>query len=299
MKKCKSYTITIVLLIIGYYSWSIYTFPFSRKETKAIEVDKIFILNLDRSTERFSRIKAELDGLNLPMDYERFSAIDGRKVKLVDTKTNQIISGGEVLDQKLLLKGEYKIICSDDFSGDFLPLKINMVNFPTRLIGEIGCACSHKKIWKEIIKRGYKNVIIFEDDMHFLANFKEGLYNILHNTPKDYELIYLFYINVGNAYKIKSKDKILQFILNTIESKLENKYLKKVRRNISLAAAYLLNENAAKKLFSNYNEYEPADEIIRHLIEAGNLTSYSTKPKIINACLSFDSTCQTDIGYFK
>lgn len=299
MNKLKSYLLILAIIVISYYSWRIYSFPFSSRDSQILKVDKIFVLNLERSTKRYERIKSELDDLKLPIDYERFLAIDGRKVKLVNIANNEIITGEEVLNNRLLLKGEFKIICSEDFSGDFAPLKINMVNYHNRLIGEIGCACSHKKIWQEINKRGYKNVIVFEDDIHFLAKFKEELANILSNSPKDYEFTYLFFMNIGNSYKIKSKDKLLQFILNYIESKLENKYLKKVRRNITLAAAYILNDNAAKKLFLNYNEFEPADHIIQHLIESNTINAYATKEKIINACLSFDEKCETEIGLFK
>ena len=296
MKKWKFYLLILTIIVISYYSWRIYNFPFPSRETQMVKVDKIFVLNLDRSVERLSRIKTELENLDLPIDYERFSAIDGKKVKLINTENNEIITGEEVLSKRLLLKGEFRIICSDDFIGDFQPLKINMVNYHNRLIGEIGCACSHKKIWQEIIKRGYKNVIVFEDDIHFLSNFKEELFNILNNSPKDYDFTYLFFMNIGNSYKIKSKDKMLQSILNYIESKIENKYLKKVRRNIALTAAYIINENAAKKLFLNYKEFEPADHIIQHLIESNIINAYASKPKIIKACLAFDSKCQTDIG---
>jgi len=35
-------------------------------------------------------------------------------------------------------------------------------------MGEIGCFLSHYFIWKDMIDKGYKEIIVFEDDLRFL-----------------------------------------------------------------------------------------------------------------------------------
>lgn len=72
---------------------------------------------------------------------------------------------------------------------------------------EYGCSDSHIRIWRDIVKNGYKTVLIFEDDVHILPHFKARLAAVLD----DLELVPDWdYINLGRlAWKI-GNEKITQ-----------------------------------------------------------------------------------------
>lgn len=97
-----------------------------------------YVLNLDRSKERYQKIKPLVDQLNFP--YKRFSAVDGSALnneefnKVVDSKTYNNLMG-------------------------HLPKK-----------GTIGCSLSHIKIWKEFLNSKYAYALIIEDDVRFLPD---------------------------------------------------------------------------------------------------------------------------------
>ncbi|WAR30593.1 GLT25-like protein [Mya arenaria] len=61
-------------------------------------------------------------------------------------------------------------------------------------MGEIGCFLSHYFIWKDMLEKGYKDVVVFEDDLRFEPYFRSKLNHIMklvkHTVP-DWDLIYL------------------------------------------------------------------------------------------------------------
>jgi GR25 family glycosyltransferase involved in LPS biosynthesis len=224
--------------------------------------------------------------------------VDGKKIKLVNIETKEVITGEEAFNNTKLLQGEFNIICSDEYSGDFNPVKLNLTSFHPRTIGEIGAACSHKKIWQEIVTKGYKNTLILEDDANFIAGFKKRLDNVMNNLPLDYEFVYLFAINIGDSYSIKNKDKILQTILRITDKKRENKFVKQARRNITSAVGYIVTQEGAQKLLDGFKNYYRVDKNIIELIENNKLIAYVTKPLLLDACLAQNKECETTIGTF-
>lgn len=40
-------------------------------------------------------------------------------------------------------------------------------------LGEVGCFLSHYNIWKDTLEQGYREAIIFEDDIHFEPYFRK------------------------------------------------------------------------------------------------------------------------------
>ena len=173
--------VTIFLVIVLLFN------SYQNSNTKSEKLDKIYVINLDRSIDRYKAISSKLDALHLPAEYTRFSAIDGKKSKFINVDTKEIITAGESFINRETLKGNFDIICSDQYSGNFNTVKIDLKKFHPRTLGEIGIACSHKKIWQEIVNKGYKNTFILEDDMDFITGFKDHLNQLMNNLPNDYE----------------------------------------------------------------------------------------------------------------
>lgn len=94
-----------------------------------------YIINLDRSQERYEQILPLVKSLNLP--YERISAVDGYKLTDEDLK--------KVVDFKMY--GQY------------------LGHMPKN--GTIGCTLSHIALWKRFLASNFKYALVFEDDVIF------------------------------------------------------------------------------------------------------------------------------------
>ena len=124
------------------------------------QVPKYYI-NLDRSKDRNNVMKEEIAKYSVK-NIERFPAVDGRLLKNVN-------------------KGE--------INGYTYQVK-NNIKLP-----ELGATLSHLLLIKKIYDLKLDYALIMEDDMHFsLAPYWEkSLQDLIKETPKDWELLYLTY----------------------------------------------------------------------------------------------------------
>ena len=288
--------LTIFLLIASLFN------SYQNSNTKSEKLDKIYVINLDRSVNRYKTISSKLDALHLPIGYTRFSAIDGQKIKFVNIDTKETIIASESFINRKNLKGKFDIICSNQYSGGFNTVRIDLKKFNPRTLGEIGIACSHKNIWQEIVNNGYRNTLILEDDMNFIDGFKYRLDQLMNTLPNDYEYLYLFSMHAGGeAPKYSSNPKISKLINSLIKfkDKISYKLAKRIRGQRVMASGYIISQQGAKKLLDNFNKYETVDHYVRKFIQSGRLISYETKPQLLNGCITNnDINCDTTIGIF-
>ena len=105
----------------------------------ALEDFEFYVINLDRSQERWQRINAHLQSLGLVA--QRISAVDAAQY-----------------DSVFLSKHYSKILNKESF---FIGLKL----------AEIGCFLSHRKALKAFLADSTKNyAVILEDDVEFVAD---------------------------------------------------------------------------------------------------------------------------------
>jgi GR25 family glycosyltransferase involved in LPS biosynthesis len=114
-------------------------------------VDKVFVINLDKDTERLASIDKQLRSCNV--QYERFSGILGKHVGN-DSRLTPFCAQ----------------FCTDGIKG---------------------CALSHRTIWEEAISNKYKAVMVLEDDVVVPPNFQDKVRDIFQRVPDDWEVIYL------------------------------------------------------------------------------------------------------------
>ncbi len=115
--------------------------------------DKIFIINLDERTDRWNDIVNEFEKMGIsPEKYERFSAIKPKFEDLPKEWYNKLVSPHR-----------------------FIPQYIQAT---------IGCKMSQYEVIKIAKNRGYKNVLICEDDICFTQS-KEETWNILKEAIKE------------------------------------------------------------------------------------------------------------------
>lgn len=145
-------------------------------------IPPIFVMNLDRSKDRWERASEEMKkaGLNV----QRFSAVDGKK-----------LSNEELMQDTTLL------------ARCLQPR------------GVIGCYLSHRKFWKMVVRENISAAIIFEDDIQLIDNFKPQLieslqslnFHIQYNdTAFTYDVILLGAI--GKTY-LNKKSSLITIIL--------------------------------------------------------------------------------------
>ncbi|XP_069121239.1 procollagen galactosyltransferase 1-like isoform X1 [Argopecten irradians] len=127
--------------------------------------DEIYMINLVRRPQRRERMLRSLKELGLQVTI--FDAIDGRELNA--TYLEKL--GVEMMDGY-----------ADPYAGRKLTM------------GEIGCFLSHYFIWKEILDKGLKTTLVFEDDVRFEPYFKTKLRRLLAEVEQlvpDWDLLYL------------------------------------------------------------------------------------------------------------
>ena len=94
---------------------------------------KIFLINLDKRTDRLAFVQNQLDAIQLP--FERIAAVYGADLT---------VEQQALFDQKRFVLEQKK----------------------AAVPGEIGCAMSHRGIWQQMVQQQLPYALILEDDIH-------------------------------------------------------------------------------------------------------------------------------------
>lgn len=125
--------------------------------------DHIYVINLDKDIQRLKRIEQIFEKLGI--QFERFSAIYGKN---------------KVNDYKKLFKKPWN-------SWEKKMNRAAKIKRPT----VYGCLLSHREIVKNAIKKGYKRILIFEDDIIANKSIKKLLIKNRRLLRNKWKLIYL------------------------------------------------------------------------------------------------------------
>ena len=125
----------------------------------SIDDVKIFVINLDKSIDRWNRLNPLLKDLGI--EHERISGVLGAA----------------------LPDSEKQTLVDHDQYNNFMSIKADN--------GTIGCYMSHIKVWKEFLKSGYKYAIVMEDDINFTPGELKTVIDDLKNTDRDWDIVSL------------------------------------------------------------------------------------------------------------
>lgn len=174
---------------------------------------KTYVLNLDKRLDRWEKFKNKAIDLK-NFNYERFSSIDGSKLK----STPQL--------QRIFDGNDYNM-----------------------RVGLVGCAMSHIKLYIELLYSDYDVFCIFEDDIDFTPRFDKKLlhvYNQIKITDWDILLLgnhlYLQYITEDVYNKIK-----MPFI-----EKWDK--ITSLSKSVGGTGGYLISKKGAQKLLDIINK---------------------------------------------
>ena len=139
----------------------------------SIGLSDIYVINLERRTDRMQIMKQQLDILNLP--FTRFSAIDGVLIKasIIDHAETDIKFHPETM------------IRFDWIEKQLLSIKKNVMSY-----GSIGCWQSHLQIYFKIRDKAEKTgidgpVLILEDDALVDKKLPNSIKEYLKLLPHD------------------------------------------------------------------------------------------------------------------
>lgn len=188
---------------------------------------KTFVINLNERVDRMKHVDEQCKRLGI--EYERFSAINGKELNLDELDSSLVSERG-----KLFAKGGGK-------------RKWGLTLTP----GAIGCALSHKFIWELSALEG---VIVLEDDINIMEDFKQRIDEVMKEIPQDWDLCYL-----GSHIKQKLLDEAKKpffvprgQVNGTIGYMISPKGIKKIREK-----CFPLSENQIDTtLYSNFKKWQ-------------------------------------------
>ena len=255
----KRFIAFVVLLVVAFFMNLLgsYRPNNSTKKLTHENIDRVYVLNMDRSVERRKEYESLLtkyfDSKLFGKNFQqiRFKCTDAKFTIIVkDMKTGEKIDGVEFLKGKRNFEFGKLYHIYDKQEPDFV-VKYRPNKNGKRLItmGEIGATMSHLRALRDVVKNEYSNSIIFEDDFVFFKpeSFYEDFDRMLENTPRDYDLIkFDIFTSSGrmpNPY-IRFREKIKSYITNGT-----NKYLNKQNgKKFWMMSSYMISYAGAKKI---------------------------------------------------
>ena len=225
--------------------------------------DKIFIITIARATERHEKINIHLQGLNFEFLYG---------VDRLDLNEQQLIADGIYNKQ--------------------MAQKHHLWNEPM-LSGQIACSWSHKKVYEQQVKHGYKRVLVLEDDVIIHQVGIDLFPLMIEELPNDWELLYFDYhkrTENNNAAKYRKLIYRIQHFLgrnNWTPHMISHLYAEPFSTHLKKAgyheftSAYAITLNAAQKLLKLQTPISfIADNLLGYAITNQHINGYLTIPRL-------------------
>jgi glycosyltransferase involved in cell wall biosynthesis/GR25 family glycosyltransferase involved in LPS biosynthesis len=191
---------------------------------ESVEVDQIYYINLDKRMDRNQHVLNQFKKAKIPLNkIRRFTAIDG--------------------DTYLFTEKEYSLFKNAFYMKTPSAKKI------------MGNQLSHFYIFKDMIMRGYKNILILQDDVVFRDEFINHLNSVVHSIPSDSEIINIgihshCYYNEFKAYDLTKSDDYI----HTEKEKI-NDFVSKWKPTIQpCSLSYILTLKGAEEMIKHFEE---------------------------------------------
>lgn len=235
--------------------------------------DKVYVITLQRATDRHAHTQQELEGLH----YELFYGKDKQAFSVDDIKQKGIYS--EALARRRHRYGK------------------------AMQPGMIGCAWSHAEVYRTIIKEGYQRVLILEDDVVINKKDVSIWPKMAEELPRDWELLYLGFAEKETVPPLASFKKVAYHLqrlfgrMNYSHKTIRNLYPRKIGRYVSKAGyhdcthAYGVTLPGAKKLLTLQTPVSfVADNLLAHAATNEVVKGYIVQPKLINQLYQVGTT---------
>lgn len=254
----------------------------SRGNSEVQTIEKIYVINLDREHDRWSRIQNELqrvrdrNGDDLLSLTERHVAVDARGFHL-DPADDAEVHPFYTLADQLFVEPQPRT----------LPSRFEL-EAPIRMSrAEIAVARSHIQVWKRVAQGTQSHALILEDDIWFHPDFARQLdqawNDVANDETTEADLFYVSYVEAkGGAPK--------QLISSHVFSP---------ERGLWYLSGYILSKEGARKLlsllpcrgpvdlwinhqFSELNVFATSRSVVRQRKDTATSNSYSVLPALSN-----------------
>ncbi len=243
--------------------------------------DKIYVISLDRTPERYAYVKNQLDKLNLK--HERFSAVDGNLITVKDVERNQNVQWNKIGPPKGYYRGATLKI---SYQGIYKDAEFFYITDKCLMnAGELGCAMSHRAVWADIVKNKYEKVIVLEDDVTLEDDFIRKLLLTMSNLPEN---LNVFFLDIAIRWRNESVQTHFfpaKFWLSKFSNTSSSYYAKIKPHNTDITSthAYIITLDSAKKLLEKTEFIHiPIDTSIM----CSDLNLYVSKIKLLTSTIS-------------
>jgi len=220
---------------------------------KGPRVEKVYVINLDREPNRWSKMEQELrrildsSGEELLSLTERYVAVDA-KAFLREPPKDADIDPFYTLEDQLFVEPQPLVF----------PTKFEL-NTPIRMSrAEIAVARSHINVWRQVAASNHAYAIILEDDVWFHNGFAKHMDQVWDEVAGDcdkrveFDVLYLSYLEVKHGAP-------KTFLSNNVFRPL---------RGLWFLSGYILSREGAKKLLRMLPCRGPIDLWINRQFEA-------------------------------
>ena len=211
------------------------------------KLDKIFIINLKHRTDRKKHILQEMKDQNIT-NYEFFDAIKPTSEEVDKWNPN---------------------FCSY--------LGMEPQRFSKYRIGCLGCLKSHLGVIKLSLSRGYKKILILEDDTKFIRPFSK--FHEFSKSLKEYDMLYFCGSHLKPYEKIPNLKNVVKVIKTTS------------------AGSYCIGEKAMRFIVSNINGYSKEIDTFYNEVIQPKFNCYCLVPHITKQLDGYSDIQAKNVSY--
>jgi glycosyl transferase family 25 len=223
--------------------------------------DRIFVVSLPRAAERRARTRERLAGL----EFRFLDATDKLDLDRAKMRAEGIYDERRT-PRAFRHKGEMPI-------------------------GQVGCSISHRRIYEEIVRNGWRRTVVLEDDVVPIAAALAALPDAVRQLPPSWELCYLGYL--GNekvtakarlkqaAYVALAPLRLVRWRTGEALRLLPRPFsanLRRAGRHLCTHAYAVTLEGARKALAAQTPVGFHADQLLAYLVLRGRVDAYVTHP---------------------
>lgn len=232
--------------------------------------DKVIVLTIERNKHRLNVIDEVLQGL----DYEVFVGVDGKDLNLHKLQESNQVSNN-----------------IDEIYADTNIQYLNMASPPIH-INQVACAMSHVEIYKYLLTKGWKKVLILEDDVIPVEQNLKYLEQTLKSVPSNWEILYLGYM-LNNNFSFLGNFKYYTLVKFLIKLGFKSDRLSRKQKTFPIphskflkkrgahtgTHAYGITRSALPKLIAMQTPLEQVapDLLLMNAIAKNIVTSYTTR----------------------